>query len=319
MADLKFHNKAGSFRLDAIAELSDCHLNSDFNHVEISDVSSLSEASKGHLTFLDNIKYKNQLGSTKATACIVHPDLADAAPADLITLISKNPYKSYAIAASMFYPYPNVSETKIANSAVVSQTAVIGKGCIIEANSYIGDNVKIGDNCHIGSNASITHSIIGSKVRIHSGARIGQDGFGFAISPEGFLPVPQLGRVIIQDGVNIGANTCIDRGSGPDTIIGEGTYIDNLVQIGHNVNIGKGCILVAQVGISGSTVIKDYCVFGGQSGVAGHLKIGAQVQVAAQSGVTKDLKTGEKVIGFPARPIREFWREMAKLKKLLSK
>ena len=131
--------------------------------------------------------------------------------------------------------------------------------------------------------------------------------------------MPQLGRVIIGDAVNIGANSCIDRGAGPDTVIGDSTYIDNLVQIGHNVKIGKGCILVSQVGISGSTEIADFCVFGGQAGVAGHLKIGAQVQVGAQSGVTKDIAAGQKVMGFPARPITEFWREMAKIKKLLSK
>lgn len=318
MPDPRFHHNTGPYTLEEIAKYADCTVGENHKHIKINDVASLSLSGAGQLTFLDNIKYKHQLAETKATACILPPKMVDEAPEGLICLVSENPYKSYAKAATLFYPFPDIVNNKIHPTAVISSTAKIGNGCIIEANSVIADGVEIGNKCHIGANVTITHSIIGDHVRIHNGARIGQDGFGFAIDPKGFIPVPQLGRVIIHDHVNIGANSCIDRGSGPDTVIGAGTYIDNLVQIGHNVKIGKGCVIVSQVGISGSTEIQDFCVFGGQAGVAGHLKIGSQVHVGAQSGVTKDIPAGSKVMGFPARPVKEFWREMARIKKLLS-
>ena len=319
MVDHSFHSNQGPFTIADIAKLAQCEFDAQYADVSVKDVASLSDATDGHITFLDNVKYKSQLSDTKATACILHPDMADQAPDGVICLTSKSPYKSYALAATAFYPYPKTADTSIHSSAVVSESATIGKGCIIEANTVIGDNVQIGDCCHIGANVTISHTVIGCCVRIHNGARIGQDGFGFALDPTGYVPVPQLGRVVIEDHANIGANTCIDRGAGPDTVIGAGSIIDNLVQIGHNVKIGKGCVIVSQAGISGSTEIGDYVVLGGQAGVAGHLKIGTAVQVGAQSGVTKDLKPGEKVMGFPARPIKEFWREMARIKKLLSK
>ena len=319
MADSRFHHNSGPYTLGQIAKTAGCQLEERFSSVNITDVGSLDTADVGKISFLDNVKYKDQLATCKATACILHPKMAEDLPKDVIPLFTETPYKSYAKTATLFYPYPEAKETQIHPTAVIAETATIGNNCIIEANSVIGDGTIIGNNCHIGANVTISHAIIGNRVRIHNGARIGQDGFGFAIDPSGFVPVPQLGRVIIGDAVNIGANSCIDRGAGPDTVIGDSTYIDNLVQIGHNVKIGKGSILVSQVGISGSTEIADFCVFGGQAGVAGHLKIGAQVQVGAQSGVTKDIAAGQKVMGFPARPITEFWREMAKIKKLLSK
>jgi UDP-3-O-[3-hydroxymyristoyl] glucosamine N-acyltransferase len=319
MADPRFHKNHGPFSLGDIAAKSGCHVDDNHADVKIKDVASLDKAGDGDLAFLDNVKYASQLKDTKATAVILSEKMVVDAPEDVICLISDTPYKSYALAAQMFYPYARPSKTQIHDSAVISESAEIGLGCMIEANSVIADGVKIGDGCHIGANVTITHAIIGNGVRVHNGARIGQDGFGFAIDPAGFVPVPQLGRVIIEDGANIGANTCIDRGAGPDTVIGAGTYIDNLVQIGHNVKIGKGCVIVSQVGISGSTEIGDYCVFGGQAGVAGHLKIGTGAQIGAQSGVTKDVDAGAKLMGFPARPIKEFWKETAILKKLLSK
>lgn len=318
MADNRFHNNKGPFTVADIAKKSLCEIVGDTN-LNISDVASLSDANSTQLTFLNNVKYKLQLPVSKAGACIMHPDMVDDAPKGMVCLVSKTPYKSYALAAQIFYPFAQEEATSIHETSFVSDKATVGQGVIIEANSVIGDGVVIGDNTHIGSNVTITHSVIGNNVRIHSGAKIGQDGFGFALDPSGYVAVPQLGRVVIEDHVSIGANTCIDRGAGPDTIIGRGSIIDNLVQIAHNVKIGKGCVVTAQVGISGSTEIGDYCVFGGQSGVAGHLKIGMGTQVGAQSGVTKDVDAGQKLMGFPARPIREYWREMAKLKKLLSK
>lgn len=320
MADPRFFKNTGPHRVDDIADVAKCDVDSVYHHIQLDDVAPLHTAQAGQLTFLDNVKYRQFLENTKAAACIMHPYMVEYAPKGLICLLSEKPYKAYALAAALFYPDHdgNKVEPAIHPSASVAQSATIGQGCIIGAHTVIGEGVVLGDGCHIASNVSISHAIIGSHVRIHNGARVGQEGFGFAIDPQGFVPVPQLGRVIIGDGVNIGANTCIDRGAGPDTIIGDGTYIDNLCQIAHNVKIGRGCILTSQVGISGSTEIADYCVFGGQAGVAGHLKIGQGAQVGAQSGVTKDIEAGEKVMGFPARPIREFWKDMAKLKKLLS-
>ena len=319
MADPRFHTNKGPFTLGEIAEIANCSIDDACKNISISELGSLADSTDGQITFLDNVKYKSQLADTKATACILSAKMAVDAPDGLICLVSDAPYKSYAKAATLFYPSEKLTETQIHSSAIIGDNVDMGQGCIVEANSVIADNVVIGDHCHIGANVTITHSIIGNHVRIHNGTRIGQDGFGFAIDATGALAVPQLGRVIIEDHANIGANTCVDRGSGPDTVIGTGTIIDNLVQIAHNVKIGKGCVITSQVGISGSTEIADYCVFGGQSGAAGHLKIGMGVQVGAQSGVTKDVAAGQKLMGFPARPIREFWREMAQIKKLLSK
>lgn len=320
MADPRFFHNEGPFTLKEIADRCLCSLKDQSRgNTEVTDVSPLHKAGAGHLSFLDNIKYKEAFAASKAAACIVHPDLADQAPSGMICLLSDKPYKSYALAAQLFYPYPESGKTVIHESAIIADNAKLGEGCVIEAGVVIGEGVTIGDHVWIGANVTISHAVIGDHVRIHTGTRIGQDGFGFALDPAGYIPVPQLGRVMIEDRVNIGANTCIDRGSGPDTLIGQGCIIDNLVQIGHNVKIGKGCVIVSQVGISGSTEIGDYTVIGGQGGLAGHLKIGSGVQIAAQSGVTKDIPDGEKVVGFPARSTTEFWREMARLKKLLSK
>lgn len=321
MADPRFFDNRGPFSLKQIADHAQCQLHdSKSGDIKISDVAALDAANANQLSFFDNIKYKKKFESSKAGACIVHPKMQEFAPKGMHCLISETPYKSYALAAQFFYPEnPKRQETYIADTAVIDPTASVGKGCVIEDYVVIGKGVQIGDHCWIAAQSTITHAIIGDHVRIHTGAKIGQDGFGFALGQDGYTAVPQLGRVIIEDHVNIGANTCIDRGAGPDTVIGQGSIIDNLVQIAHNVKIGKGCVIVAQVGISGSTQVGDYTIVGGQAGMAGHLKIGKGVQVAAQSGVTKDIPDGEKIVGFPARPMTEFWREMAKLKKLLSK
>ena len=317
MTDLRFHNRTGPHSLAAIASASECILaDATQGGLMIDDVAPLDAAGAQELSFLDNKKYKDKFRATKAGACIVSKAMADEAPKGVAVLISDNPYRSYALAATHFYPDPLMVE--ISPQSYIRPTAQSGEGCIIEPGTYIGPNVVLGKGCWIGSNASITHAVIGQRVRIHAGVRIGQDGFGFALGPKGHAPVPQLGRVLIEDFCNIGANTCIDRGAGPDTVIGMGTVIDNLCQIGHNVKIGRGCVLVSQVGISGSTVLEDFVVMAGQSGAIGHLTIGKGARIAAKSGVTKDVPAGEEWIGFPAEPKRNYFRQQVKLKKLLS-
>lgn len=349
MADLKFFKNKAPITVAALLERCNLRCGDDVNQqMQLYDVAPLDSAGEGHLSFLDNVKYKQALTQTKASVVIVHPDMEPHVPEGIVVLCSNEPYKSYALAAALFYPdsvshasavsdLPVLLDENICDTAIIHPSAQIGENCqigaycVIAENAVIGDNCKIesfthidagctiGNYCHIGTHCSIDCTVMGNNVRIHNGARIGQDGFGFAFTEQGFVPVPQLGRVIIEDRVNIGANTTIDRGSGPDTIIGRGTIIDNLVQIAHNVQIGQGCIIVAQVGISGSTKIGNYCVFAGQVGVIGHLDIGDGVRVGAQSGVSKSVAAGSEIMGAPAQDKRTYWRELATLRRLSTK
>ncbi len=200
--------------------------------------------------------------------------------------------------------------------AVIGPRAEIGAGTVIGPNSVIGPDVCLGRDCSIGPQVTIVHALIGNRVIIHPGVRIGQDGFGFVPSRQGHLKVPQIGRVVIQDDVEIGANSTIDRGSTRDTVIGEGAKIDNLVQIAHNVTIGRSCLIVSQVGISGSTELGDFVAAGGQAGVAGHLKIGAGAEIAAQSGVISDVPAMARLGGTPAQPLRRWLRAHVMLERL---
>jgi UDP-3-O-[3-hydroxymyristoyl] glucosamine N-acyltransferase len=180
----------------------------------------------------------------------------------------------------------------------------------------IGDGVVLGMDCRIGAHASVSHALLGDRVRIYPGVRIGQDGFGFAVAPTGFVSVPQLGRVVLEHDVEVGANSTIDRGSLHDTFIGAGSRLDNLVQIGHNVRLGRGCVIVAQAGISGSTILEDNVMVGGQAGLTGHLRVGRRARIGAQAGVMSDVASGADVVGSPAQPVREFFRNFAILRKL---
>lgn len=314
--DPRFFKRQPPLSLEAVAEISGAQVSASSNpdHV-IHDVASLQDARLSDLTFFDNIRYKEAFKNTKAGACFIAPEFESIAPKGVNLLVSKSPYKSYALAAQRFYPEEKPKRL-ISKRAIIDRSAKLGKACIVEPGAIIGPNVIIGDYCRIGANAVITHAIIGSHTRIYPGVCIGQDGFGFAIDPAGFVKVPQLGRVIIGDHVEIGANTTIDRGAGPDTVIGDGTWIDNLVQIGHNVKVGKGCVLVSQVGISGSTILEDYVMIGGQGGIAGHLHIGKGARIAAKAGVMRDIPAGEEQMGAPAMPAREFMRQIATLKRL---
>lgn len=337
MIDRKFFANKGPLNLEQIVKHTGAKIKGNLDQqILFEDVSGLKEAKKTDISFLANNKYLDSFASSQAGACFVQDKYAEKAPKEMILLITDNPYKAYAIIANMFYPLDkNIG--KIANSAkigndcnigqnvfigenvVIGNNVTIGNNSYISHNSFIGDNVIIGNDCKIGSNVTVEYAHIKNKVLIHNGVRIGQDGFGFASDRTGHLKVPQLGRVIIGNDVEIGANTTIDRGAGPDTEIGDMTKIDNLVQIGHNVKIGKGCLIVSQVGISGSTIIEDFVVLGGQVGVVGHIKIGQFTQIAAQSGVMNDLPAKSIMGGTPAIAIKDWHRQTIYLKKLIKK
>jgi UDP-3-O-[3-hydroxymyristoyl] glucosamine N-acyltransferase len=210
-------------------------------------------------------------------------------------------------------------DCEIGAHVVIEAGARLGARCQIGANTVIGPAVELGEDCRIGANVTLTYCLIGARVVLHPGVQIGQPGFGFAPDAQGPVKIPQLGRVVIGDDVDIGANTTVDRGSGHDTVIGPGTMIDNLVQIGHNVVLGRGCILAAQVGISGSTKLGDFVMVGGQAGFAGHLDIGSGARIAGTAGVMRDIAPGETVCGSPAVPIASFMRQVAILQRLAKK
>ncbi len=328
MSDPRFFQPQGPFNAAYLAAVSGATLRGD-GELLLTDVASLKDALPDKLSFLDNRKYVADLETTGAGAVILAPELAERAPHAKTLLVHAEPYKAYARLAQLFHPLRGNLSTGISSKASVDPAATIGEGCLIEAGAIIAADVKIGervrigantviersveigDDCSIGACASLTHCLIGKRVRILPGARIGQEGFGFAIDAKGHIRIPQLGRVIVEDDVEIGANTTIDRGAGPDTVVGRGSMIDNLVQIGHNVVIGPGCVIVAQVGISGSSRLEAGVALGGQAGVAGHLTLGRGSQVAAQSGIMRDIKPGERMMGYPAVTARQFFRQLA--------
>lgn len=334
MADPRFFQREPAKSLGDLASLCGGKLAQDEDATRmIDDVAPLDQAGAGQISFLDNIRYKDSFKRSKAAACIVSAAMVEHAPEGMALIISKNPYKAYALAAQAFYPdvYPAASISPAAYvdpaasigagcvveaGAVIKANVVLGKGVWIEANAVIGEGVAIGEKSRIGANASVSHAVIGAGTRLYAGVCVGQDGFGFAIDPAGHVKVPQLGRVIIGDHVEVGANSCIDRGAGPDTVVGSGTWIDNLVQIGHNVKIGQGCVLVAQSGIAGSTVLEDYVVIAAKVGVAGHLHIGMGARIGAMAGVMKNVPAGEEQLGVPAMRVKDFMRQVVALKRL---
>ncbi len=308
----------------------------------ISDVATLDRAGPRDLTFLDNPKYADQLPRTRAGACLMAPRFEQRAPSGLVVLRAREPYRAFVSVARALFPASLRPSSLFAASgaspgafvhtsarlengvsidpgAVVGPGAEIGAGSVIGPTAVVGPGVRIGRDCSIGAGTSLIHALLGDRVIIHPGCRIGQDGFGFVMGAGGHLKVPQLCRVIIQDDVEIGAGTTIDRGGTRDTVIGEGTKIDNLVQIGHNVLIGRHCVLVAQTGISGSVTLEDFVVLGGQVGVNNHVTIGEGAQIAARSAVNGNVPAGARWGGVPAKPVKQWFREMKMIERLAAR
>jgi UDP-3-O-[3-hydroxymyristoyl] glucosamine N-acyltransferase len=312
----------------------------DLTAMIVESVAPLDEAGPHSIAFFENPRYLEQLSATRAMACFVTERFADRVPKNTVALVTLAPARAMATLLARLYPealkpgssfggtgvspgaavHPEArleSDVTVDPGVVIGPGAEIGSGSVIGPNAVIGAHVRIGRGCALGPGVKIAHALIGNRVIVHAGAAIGQDGFGFVIGPRGHLKVPQIGRVIIQDDVEIGANTTIDRGALRDTVIGEGTKIDNLVQIAHNVRIGRHCLIVAQTGISGSTEIGDFVSIGGQAGLAGHLFVGSGAQIAAQSGVIADVAPKARLGGTPARAFRDWLRAHVVLDRLI--
>ena len=335
MADARFYTSAGPFTARQLADVTGVSIEGPESSKKLyDDVSSLSLASESQISFIDNKKYVSEFRVTQAGAVFLNREFVELSPKGVVHFITSDPYLAYAKAATAFYPdiygsltiqnqTPLISDAArlesgviVAPGAVIMAGAEIGVGSVIGPNAVIGPGVVIGDNAWVGANSTLLFCCIGKNVTAHPGVRIGQDGYGFAPGAPRHFKVPQLGRVIIGDDVEIGANTCVDRGSLQDTVIGSGTKLDNQVHIAHNVTIGEGCFITAQVGIAGSSKIGNHVMMGGQAGISGHLSIGDNVKIAAQAGVSKDIKRDKTVAGYPAMDARIFWRNLAVLNKL---
>ncbi len=332
--DPRFFGRAGPHGLVDVATIAEGHITAEDRTLH--GVAPLQNAGPQHVSFLDNRRYLDALRATRAGAVIVRPDLVSMVPDGVAAIACEDPYVGWARVAGLFHPLPSAHpgihasavidpSAQVADSAeigpfaVIAARAEIGAGCRIGPGAVIGEGVVLGPDCRVGALASVSHAILGARVYLYPGARIGQEGFGFATTDQGFITVPQLGRVLIEDDVEVGANSCIDRGSAQDTVIGAGTRIDNMVQIGHNVRMGRCCVIVAQSGISGSTVLEDFVVIAAQAGLTGHLRIGRKARIGAQAGVMSDVAAGSDVVGSPAEPIRDFFRGVATLRKLARK
>lgn len=335
MVDTRFHRFAGTSTIGAIlTSLGRGDLLPGIGNADlpVEGATELDLAGPGDVALAAHTDYVEELRSTAAGAVVVLPALRDIVPAHTLAIVVDKPHQLFADILDHLYPSNTRSiiaagredlgapvferDVSIGSNVVVGPGVEIGRGTVIGANTVIGAGVTIGRNCIIAANCTIDCAHIGNDVVIHSGVRIGTEGFGWLDFGQSNRKVPQLGRVLIQDRVEIGANSTIDRGALGDTMIGEGTKIDNLVQIGHNCKIGRACLIAAMSGLSGSTIVEDGVLMGGGVGTSGHLTIGAGSVVHGRAAVTKNWPPGSKLAGAPAQDIRDFWREIATMRKL---
>ncbi len=338
LGDPRFFGRAGPFTLAELAAA----IQAEILRPELCDgraltgVAPLQTADSDQVSVLHNPRYADALSHTRAGVVIVKASFGPRVPLASAALIVADPHEAWARIALLFHPQPKPipgihpsavidpsaevdSSAAIGPNAVIAARANIGAGCQIGPGAVIGAGVVMGPDCRVGALASISHAILGARVYIYPGARIGQEGFGFAITKAGFLTVPQLGRVILQDDVEIGANSTVDRGASHDTVIGAGTRIDNLVQLGHNAQLGRNCLMAAQSGMSGSSALGDFVQIGAQAGLTGHITVGSNARIGAQAGVMSDVAAGTAIVGSPAMPIKEFFRNVAVLRRLARK
>jgi UDP-3-O-[3-hydroxymyristoyl] glucosamine N-acyltransferase len=343
MAEPIFFRVARALGLDDILELTGARLHSAGSFEgRISGIAALNRAGPTDIAFLENVQYVSELATTGAGVCLLPARFAEGAPERVAVLCSEQPYRDFVAVARALFPEalrPSSlfeageivagasvhasarleNGVRIDPGAVIGPRAEVGAGTSVGPGAVLGPGVRVGRDCSIGAGATLTHALVGDRVIIHPGCHIGQDGFGFVVGPKGHIKVPQVGRVIVQDDVEIGAGTTVDRGANRDTVIGEGTKIDNLVQIAHNVTIGRHCVIVAQAGIAGSATIQDFVVLGARVGVNSHVTIGESAQIAATSIVHGDVPGGARWGGTPAKPARIWMRELKMLEMLARK
>ena len=327
MVKNQFFEKKGPFLLKDIIEIIRSTNNPSINNnIKIESFESLNVAGAADLTFLNSNKYQKLSTNTKAVACITSPNLSKYLPEKCIKLYAKNTLFAVTTVAKMFYPNADIDipDKELKNSdelldlfpnvffgknVLVGKNVKIGKNSQISSNAIIESNVEIGESCVIGSFVTIRNSIIHNKVYIQDGSRIGVKGFGFIPIKNNNIRTPHVGKVILKDGVEIGANSTIDRGSLGNTVIGKNTFLDNQVHVAHNVQIGENCMIAGQVGFAGSSTLGDSVVIGGQAGISGHLNIGNNVKIGGGSGVIGDITDNSQVMGYPAVPLKDFIKQ----------